>query len=83
MERNSTELLVDLGLLENKDGKRESFRVRDKSKAGKQRKDRTGQGNRESLLILVRLLEVVIMAEIYQSVCSFSSHLARKGSIWD
>ena len=65
MERNSTELLLDLGLLENKDGKRESFRVRDKSKAGKQR---TGQGNRESLLILVRLLEVVIMAEIYQSV---------------
>ena len=43
MDRNSTELLVDLGLLENKDGKRESFRVRDKSKAGKQRKDRTGQ----------------------------------------
>ena len=66
MERNSTELLVDLGLLENKDGKRESFRVRDKSKAGKQRKE--GQGNRESLLILVRLLEVVIMAEIYQSI---------------
>ena len=64
MERNSTELLVDLGLLENKDGKRESFRVQDKSKAGKQRKE--GQGNRESLLILVRLLEVVIMAEIYQ-----------------
>ena len=63
MDRNSTELLVDLGLLENKDGKRESFRVRDKSKAGKE-----GQGNRESLFILVRLLEVVIMAEIYQSI---------------
>ena len=57
---------MDLGLLENKDGKRESFRVWDKSKAGKQRKE--GQGNRESLLILVRLLEVVIMAEIYQSI---------------
>ena len=57
---------MDLGLLENKDGKRESFRVQDKSKAGKQRKE--GQGNRESLLILVRLLEVVIMAEIYQSI---------------
>ena len=81
MERNSTELLVDLGLLENKDGKRESFRVRDKSKAGKQRKDRTGQPR--------KLLDTGAPArggdhgrDISISL-SFSSHLARKGSIWD
>ena len=38
------------------------------TKARLESKGRTGQGNRESFLILVRLLEVVIMAEIYQSV---------------
>ena len=78
MERNSTELL---GLLENKDGKRESFRVRDKSKAGKQRKDRTGQPR--------KLVDPGAPArggdhgrDISISL-SFSSHLARKGSVWD